>query len=43
VCRWCEEEARELQARHDYETRKQQRFDSARTVEEIKDWIRDYM
>ena len=43
TCRWCEEEAQELQRRYEYEARKQQRFDDASTVEEIKDWIRDYM
>ena len=43
VCRWCEDEAKELQERHEYESRKQQMFDNAQTVEEIKDWIRNYM
>ena len=43
MCRWCEAEVMELQRQHDYERRKQQRFEDARTVEEIKDWIRDYL
>lgn len=43
VCHWCEEEARKLQARYEYEERKQKRYAEARTVEELKAWIMDYM
>ncbi len=43
VCRWCEEEARELQLRHEYELRKAQSFAGARTVEELKEWVRTYL
>jgi len=43
VCRWCEEEAQELQRRYEYETRKQERYDNANTVEDLKAWIEEYM
>jgi len=43
VCRWCEEKAQELQRRHEYETRKQQEYDNAKTVEELKEWIEEYL
>ena len=42
VCRWCAEEARELRIRDEYERRKQQRFNDARTVGELKDWLKEY-
>lgn len=43
TCRWCDDEAHELQRRHEYEILKQERFDSAQTVDEMKAWIRDYI
>jgi hypothetical protein len=43
TCFQCEEAAEELNRRHEYERRKQQQFDDAKTVEEIKEWIRKYM
>lgn len=43
VCRWCEEEAQELQRQHEYETRRQERYDNAQTVEDLKQWIEEYM
>jgi hypothetical protein len=43
VCRWCEEEGQELQRRHEFETRKQERYDNAKTVEELKAWLEKYM
>jgi len=43
VCNWCEEEAKELQQRHEYEAKKQKIFDSAKTVDDLKSWIVRYM
>jgi hypothetical protein len=43
VCRWCEEEVQELQRQHEYETRRQERYDNAQTVEDLKQWIEEYM
>ena len=42
VCRWCEEAAQELQRRYEWEHSKQQRLNNARTVDDLRDWIRDY-
>ena len=43
VCHWCEEEANEINRRNEYEMRKLQRYDDAKTVEDLKKWIMDYM
>ena len=43
ICAHCEEAAQELNRRHEYETRKRQRYDDANTVDDLKRWISDYM
>lgn len=50
VCRFCEEEARELHERYVYEERRQRaeeiklwRLDQCDTVEELKEWIKEYV
>ena len=43
VCLWCEEEAHELQRRDAYDRHKQERYDNVQTVEELKEWIEEYL
>lgn len=50
VCRFCEEEARELRARYEHEERerkaeelKLQQLDQCDTVEALREWIREHV
>jgi hypothetical protein len=43
VCRWCEDEAQELQRRDNYEQERRRLYDNAKTVDDLKSWIERYM
>lgn len=43
VCRWCQEEGQELQRRYEHEARKQQQYENAKTVADLKAWIEEYL
>lgn len=42
VCRYCDEEMQDQRREQDYQSRKIIMFERAETVEDLKDWIREF-
>ena len=43
TCRWCEEHTEELRRKHEYEDQKWVAFHEAETVNQLKEWIKEYL